>query len=114
MSKGTILVTGGSGYIGSHTVVELVEHGYDVVSVDDHSRSDARVHDAVRRMVPPNRLVGYPVDVTSRDALHDVFRRHSPILGVIHLAAYKSVGESVDHPMRYYENNLLSLFQLLH
>ena len=112
-SKGTILVTGGSGYIGSHTVVDLVENGYNVVSIDDGSRSFSSVHDKVRQIVKPRGFIDYDVDMKSLAELREVFIHHPSIVGVIHFAAYKAVGESVDNPMMYYENNLLSLINLL-
>lgn len=112
-SKGTILVTGGSGYIGSHTVVDLIENGYNVVSIDDGSRSFSSVHDKVRQIVKPRGFIDYDVDMKSLAELREVFIHHPSIVGVIHFAAYKAVGESVDKPMMYYENNLLSLINLL-
>lgn len=112
-SKGTILVTGGSGYIGSHTVVDLIENGYNVVSIDDGSRSFSSVHAQVRNIVRPKGFIDYDVDMKSLAELREVFIHHPSIVGVIHFAAYKSVGESVDKPMMYYENNLLSLINLL-
>jgi len=112
-SKGTILVTGGSGYIGSHTVVDLIENGYNVVSIDDYSRSFSGVPEKVRHIVKPRGFVDYDVDMKSLAELREVFIHHPRIVGVIHFAAYKAVGESVDKPMMYYENNLLSLIQLL-
>lgn len=112
-SKGTILVTGGSGYIGSHTVVDLIENGYNVVSIDDGSRSFSSVHAQVRSIVRPKGFIDYDVDMKSLAELREVFIHHPSIVGVIHFAAYKAVGESVDKPMMYYENNLLSLINLL-
>ena len=112
-SKGTILVTGGGGYIGSHTVIDLIENGYDVVSIDDHSRSFAEVSDNVRDIVKPIKPLEHVVDMKSCAQLREVFVKHPSIMGVIHFAAYKAVGESVEKPVMYYENNLLSLINLL-
>lgn len=112
-SNGTILVTGGSGYIGSHTVVDLIENGYNVVSIDDGSRSFSSVYDRVRQIVKPRGFIDYDVDMKSLSELREVFIHHPSIIGVIHFAAYKAVGESVDKPIMYYENNLLSLINLL-
>jgi UDP-glucose 4-epimerase len=99
-----ILVTGGAGFIGSHTTVELLKAGHDVVVVDNYSNSKP---EAVRRT---QELAGRPlafhrVDLLDRSALEEVFRRH-PVEAVIHFAAFKAVGESVAHPLKYYHNNV--------
>jgi UDP-glucose 4-epimerase len=109
--KGTILVTGGAGYIGSHTAVELLNSGYDVVIVDNLVNSN---REAVKRI---ERITGKPVafhEIDSRDeaALARVFDAH-PITGAIHFAALKAVGESVAKPIDYYRNNIDSLLVLL-
>ncbi|AYY96525.1 UDP-glucose 4-epimerase GalE [Burkholderia multivorans] len=110
-AKGTILVTGGAGYIGSHTAVELLDNGYDVVIVDNLVNSKA---ESVRRI---ERITGkqpafHQVDVCDEAALAKVFDAH-PITGTIHFAALKAVGESVAKPLEYYQNNLGGLLTML-
>lgn len=107
-----ILVTGGTGYIGSHTTVELMQQGYDVVIVDNLSNSNADVLDGIEAIVgtrPPFEQV----DCNDAVAMADVFTRYPDIVGVIHFAASKAVGESVEQPLIYYRNNLMSLVTLL-
>ena len=107
-----ILVTGGTGYIGSHTTVELMQQGYDVVIVDNLSNSNADVLDGIETIVgtrPPFEQV----DCNDALAMADVFARYPDIVGVIHFAASKAVGESVEQPLMYYRNNLMSLVTLL-
>ena len=107
-----ILVTGGTGYIGSHTTVELMQQGYDVVIVDNLSNSNADVLDGIEAIVgtrPPFEQV----DCNDALAMADVFARYTDIVGVIHFAASKAVGESVEQPLLYYRNNLMSLVTLL-
>jgi len=110
MSK--ILVTGGCGYIGSHTIVDLFENGYDVISIDDNSRSDAGSLNGVEK-ITGKAVKNYKVDLCNFDDTHAVFGENEDIEGVIHFAAYKAVGESVDKPLMYYENNLNSLLNIL-
>ena len=107
-----ILVTGGTGYIGSHTVVELMQQGYDVVIVDNLSNSNADVLDGIEAIVgvrPPFE----EVDCNDSPAMVNVFAKYPDIQGVIHFAASKAVGESVEQPLMYYRNNLMSLVTLL-
>ena len=107
-----ILVTGGTGYIGSHTTVELMQQGYDVVIVDNLSNSNADVLDGIEAIVgtrPPFEQV----DCNDAPAMAGVFTRYPDIVGVIHFAASKAVGESVEQPLLYYRNNLMSLVTLL-
>lgn len=107
-----ILVTGGTGYIGSHTTVELIQQGYDVVIVDNLSNSNADVLDGIEAILgtrPPFEHV----DCNDAIAMADVFTRYPDIVGVIHFAASKAVGESVEQPLMYYRNNLMSLVTLL-
>jgi UDP-glucose 4-epimerase len=108
----TVLVTGGTGYIGSHTVIDLLDHGYEVVSVDDYSRSDARALERIRA-VTGRSVTNHVADLTDLEAVRAVFRAHPRIDGVIHFAAFKSVPESVEHPLRYYRNNLNGLTNVL-
>lgn len=107
-----ILVTGGTGYIGSHTVVELMQQGYDVVIVDNLSNSNAEVLNGIEA------IVGRKPDFENADCVNYVemeriFNTYQPIDGVIHFAASKAVGESVEQPLMYYRNNIGSLLTLL-
>jgi len=108
---GTILVTGGAGYIGSHTCVRLLERGFDVVVADDLSNSSAAALHAIAA-VTGRQPAFEQVDLTDSDALGAVFSRHA-IDAVIHFAGLKAVGESVEQPLRYYRTNLLSTLNLL-
>ena len=111
-SKGQILVTGGAGFIGSHTVVDLIENGYEPVIVDDFSNSDRSVIEGLSSIC--GRPVScYEIDCTDRALLEDVFDAAGAITGVIHFAASKAVGESQDKPLLYYRNNLGGLITLL-
>lgn len=107
-----ILVTGGCGYIGSHTVVDLVENGYEVISVDNNSRSHENMLKGVEQ-ITGKKIKNYKVDLCNFDDSFAIFQENTDISGVIHFAAYKSVGESVQKPLLYYENNLGSLVSLL-
>ncbi len=109
--KKTILVTGGTGYIGSHTAVELINNGFDVVIVDDLSNSQADVVDGIEKItgVRPHFENFNLCDLARTDAL---FAKYS-IDAIIHFAAHKAVGESVNEPLKYYRNNLTSLLNLL-
>ena len=110
----TILVTGGAGYIGSHTCVELLDAGYDLVVIDNFSNSKPAVLERIGRI--SGRAPSFAeVDIRDRGALRDVFREHQ-IDAVIHLAGLKAVGESVAQPLRYYDNNLsgsVALFEVM-
>ena len=110
--KGKILVTGGTGYIGSHTVVELQNSGYEVVIVDNLSNSRADVVDNIEQITGV-RPAFEQVDCLDYAALEEVFRKHEGICAIIHFAASKAVGESVQKPLLYYRNNLVSLINLL-
>ncbi|MEI9945695.1 MAG: UDP-glucose 4-epimerase GalE [Chitinophagaceae bacterium] len=107
-----ILVTGGCGYIGVHTIVDLIENGYDVISVDNNSRSDATILEGVEKIVG-KKVKNYRVDLCNFDDTFAIFQENTDILGIIHFAAYKAVGESVQKPLMYFENNLTSLINLL-
>jgi UDP-glucose 4-epimerase len=107
-----ILVTGGCGFIGSHTVVDLIENGFDVISIDDNSRSTTYLIDGIEK-ITGKKLKNYKVDLKNFDDTLAVFQENPDIAGVIHFAAYKAVGESVEVPLDYYENNLFSLINLL-
>ncbi len=107
-----ILVTGGTGYIGSHTTVELMQQGYDVVIIDNLSNSTSDVLDGIEAIVG-TRPAFEQVDCNDAQAVADVFTKYTDIQGVIHFAASKAVGESVEQPLMYYRNNLMSLVTLL-
>ncbi|TAE17806.1 MAG: UDP-glucose 4-epimerase GalE [Bacteroidetes bacterium] len=107
-----ILVTGGCGFIGSHTVVDLFEHGFDVISIDDNSRSTTYLIDGIEK-ITGKKLKNYKVDLKNFDETQAVFEENKDIVGVIHFAAYKAVGESVAMPLEYYENNMFGLINLL-
>jgi UDP-glucose 4-epimerase len=111
MSK-KILVTGGAGYIGAHTVVELIHAGYDPVIIDNLSRSDHTLLNGMEKITgwKPNFHKG---DCLDEDFLQKIFKTQGPFSCVLHFAAYKSVGESVQQPLVYYENNVGSLVTLL-
>ena len=107
----TILVTGGAGYIGSHTTIELIQSGYDVVVVDNLYNSK---EEAVRRV---EQIVGkeikfYKADVLDKDAMREIFKKHD-FAAVINFAGYKAVGESVQKPIEYYENNISGMLALI-
>ncbi len=107
-----ILVTGGCGYIGSHTIVDLLENGFDVISVDDNSRSSTYALSGIEK-ITGKRIKNYHVDLKSFDDTQAIFQENTDIKGIIHFAAFKAVGESVDKPLDYYENNMFSLINLL-
>jgi len=107
-----ILVTGGLGYIGSHTVVELVNAGYDPVIVDDLSNSQPKILDQLAKIVG-FRPAFYQFDICDEQKLLEFTRAEPGIEGIIHFAAFKAVGESVQKPLKYYHNNLTSLLNLL-
>lgn len=108
----TIVVTGGLGFIGSHTVVELIQKQYEVVIIDNLSNTTLEVLNGIENItgVRPEVCI---FDLTDARAVHRFFEQHPNIDGIIHFAAYKAVGESVQHPIKYYENNLFSLINLL-
>ncbi len=108
----TILVTGGSGYIGSHTLVDLIENGFDVISVDNNSRSNPAMLEGVEK-ITGKKVKNYKVDLCNFDDTFAIFQENDDIVGIIHFAAFKSVGESVEKPLMYFENNLNTLINLL-
>ena len=112
MQGNKILVTGGTGYIGSHTVVELQEAGFEVVIVDNLSNSEAEVVQRIAEITGTEPKF-YKADMTAKDEVATVFEQESHFAAAIHFAAYKAVGESVEKPLMYYENNLNSLMNLL-
>lgn len=108
--KNTVLVSGGAGYIGSHTTVALVEAGYDVVIVDNFSNSEPSAVEGVEKIIG-RKVAVEVVDTTDIEALRGVFDRHD-FDTVIHFAAYKAVGESMAEPLKYYSNNLSSFINI--
>ena len=110
--KQTILVTGGTGFIGSHTTVELQNAGYQVVIVDNLSNSNEKVVDGIEK-ITGIRPAFEKVDCCDLEAMDRVFKKYPEIEGVIHFAASKAVGESVEKPLLYYRNNIVSLVNLL-
>jgi UDP-glucose 4-epimerase len=108
----TILVTGGTGYIGSHTAVELMEAGFDVVIVDNLENSSRDVLEGIAA-ITGRKPRFEEMDLRDKEATLALFKKHSDIGAIIHFAAYKAVGESVEKPLAYYENNLHSLTNLL-
>jgi UDP-glucose 4-epimerase len=110
--KETILVTGGTGFIGSHTVVELQQAGYNVVIIDNLSNSKADVVDGIEK-ITGIRPAFENVDCCDMKSMENVFNKYNSIKGIIHFAASKAVGESVQKPLLYYRNNILSLINIL-
>lgn len=110
--KQTILVTGGTGFIGSHTTVELQQAGYNVVIVDNLSNSKIEVLDGIEKITGV-RPAFVNVDLREKSAVEAVFEKYPHIEGIIHFAASKAVGESVEKPLLYYRNNIVSLINLL-
>ncbi len=107
-----ILVTGGTGYIGSHTTVELINEGFDVVIIDNLCNSEKEVIDGIEKITGVKPLLEIS-DICDRERLEDFFSRKKDISAIIHFAAYKAVSESVRKPLDYYRNNLDSLINLL-
>ncbi|HEY4784725.1 MAG TPA: UDP-glucose 4-epimerase GalE [Bacteroidales bacterium] len=112
MAKKKILVTGGTGYIGSHTVVELINEGFDVVIVDNLSNSSIDMLTGIEK-ITGIRPAFEEFDLCDQEKTRGLFKKHSDINAIIHFAAYKAVGESVQKPLMYYRNNLTSLLNLL-
>jgi len=107
-----ILVTGGLGYIGSHTVVALVEKGHEVVIIDNLSNTSLDVLEGITRISGKSPEF-HKVDIRHKSELNNFFEKHKDVAGVIHFAAFKAVGESVEKPLEYYENNVAALVYLL-
>jgi UDP-glucose 4-epimerase len=105
-----ILVTGGAGYIGSHTCVELLNYNYSVIVVDNFYNSNAETIDNIKK-ITNKELTFYKADVTDEEAMETIFAKHK-IDGIIHFAGLKAVGESVEKPLEYYYNNLVSTLVL--
>ena len=107
-----LLVTGGLGFIGSHTVVELIQHGYDVVIIDNGSNADLKVLDHIKTITGID-VPFYLGDIADTTLLNQILKDHK-VDGLIHFAALKSVNESVREPLRYYENNVAKTISLIH
>jgi UDP-glucose 4-epimerase len=112
MHKEKVLVTGGLGFIGPHTVVELIHAGYQPVIVDNLSNSELFILDRIAEITGV-KPVFHQMDLCDKDAVKDLFARHTDLKVVIHFAAFKAVGESVKQPVKYFSNNLVSLLNLL-
>lgn len=110
MSK--ILVTGGCGYIGSHTLVDLIDNGFEVISIDNLVNASASILDGVKA-ITGKTVQNYPVDLCDKAATRAIFQANPDIAGIIHFAALKYVGESVEKPLLYFHNNLDSLLNIL-
>lgn len=110
MSK--ILVTGGTGYIGSHTIVDLLANGYDVISLDNYINSDEKPLEGIKS-ISGKQVKNYVVDLCDEKALQQVFDENKDITGIIHFAALKSVGDSVADPVLYFKNNVIGLINLV-
>lgn len=107
-----ILVTGGLGFIGSHTVVELQNEGFEVVIIDDCSNADEKVLEGIKAITGKTPIFE-KIDLKEKEKVQDFFKRHHDIQGVVHFAASKAVGESVEKPLLYYENNIGTLIYIL-
>lgn len=107
-----IIVTGGLGFIGSHTVVELQQAGFEVVIVDNLSNSRIEILNQIE-LISGQRPTFECFDLTNEETSLDFFKKHSDAKGIIHFAAFKAVGESVEYPLKYYKNNLVSLINVL-
>lgn len=107
-----ILVTGGGGYIGSHTIVDLVANGFDVISVDNFSNAKPQALQGVQAIIG-KPVKNYDINLCDLEATRRVFAENPDLAGVIHFAAFALVGESVEQPIRYYRNNLYSLLNIL-
>ena len=103
-----ILVTGGCGYIGGHTIVDLIQNGYEVISVDNLSHGSLRMLSGVEKIVG-RPVKNYKVDLCNLEDTEAIFIENPDITGIIHFAAYKSVPESVEKPLMYFRNNINSL-----
>ncbi len=110
--KGKVLITGGTGYIGSHTAVELIDQGYEVVIIDNLSNSEGFIVDRIEQ-ITGTKPKFYQFDLLDEDKLDSFFAENKDLSGIIHFAAAKAVGESVEKPIYYYKNNLGGMLNLL-
>ena len=109
MSK--VLITGGCGYIGSHTIVDLTNHGFECISVDNYLNSDPEVLVKIEKLTG-RHIYNYPIDLVNREDVESIFKENE-ISGIIHFAALKAVGESVEKPLLYYRNNINGMINLM-
>lgn len=107
-----VLVTGGCGFIGSHTIIDLINNGFEVISIDNLSNSEVEALDGVTK-ITGKTIQNYAIDLCNLEATRKVFQEHADLVGIIHFAALKSVGESVFQPLHYFDNNLNSLLNVL-
>ncbi len=107
-----ILITGGTGYIGSHTIVDLIENGFDVISADSYINSDGSALQGIEA-ITGKKIKNYKVDLRDKEATENIFKENPDIEGIIHFAALKAVGESVEKPVLYFDNNINSLINIL-
>lgn len=108
-----ILITGGTGYIGSHAAIEIMQKGeFEVISLDNYVNSSAKALERIKQITGKD-MVNLEVDLTQADQINDVFEKYDDIVGIIHFAALKSVGDSVKVPLSYYKNNFSGLFNIL-
>lgn len=112
-SNGKIIITGGTGYIGSHTSLTLIQAGFDVVIADDLSNSDASVLDKIAELSEGIKPQFEKIDLSNFHQTHNFFKKHRDACGIINFAAFKAVGESIQKPLVYYRNNLCILMNLL-
>ncbi|HZH68014.1 MAG TPA: UDP-glucose 4-epimerase GalE [Chitinophagales bacterium] len=112
MAKLKVIVTGGGGYIGSHTIVDLIQNGFEVISIDNFSHSSEKVFEGIQE-ITGQRVFNYNIDLKDRASTLKVLGEHVDAVGVIHFAAYKSVPESVEKPLKYYKNNMEGLFNIV-
>lgn len=107
-----IIITGGTGYIGSHTVVEFLESGYQVVILDNLSNSNISILEGIEK-ITNKKPIFYKVDVCNETEINNILQEHRDAKAVVHFAAYKAVGESVEKPLKYYQNNVGGLVNIL-
>lgn len=107
-----VLVTGGCGYIGSHTIVDLIENGFDVISIDNYINSNKKSFKGIEQ-ITGKKIKNYKVDLCNYNRVKKVFLENKDIVGIIHFAALKAVGESVEQPLRYFKNNFNSTLNIL-
>ena len=108
-----ILITGGAGYIGSHTIIEIIQNtDWEVISIDNYSNSSEKTYDRIQNITGKS-IKYYNVDLKDLQATEQVFKENTNIQGIIHFAAFKAVGESVENPLTYYDNNINSLSNIL-
>ncbi len=107
-----VLITGGTGFIGSHTAVEFINEGYEVLIIDNLSNSQIEVLDGIEKITGTKPAFAN-FDLADKQKTENFFKKHKNIDAIIHFAAYKAVGESVEQPLKYYQNNLVSLMNLL-